>query len=274
MKYCLKYDPARISKYLELVDEIKINFNDISEYENCQEIIQSHLDKTFIIEFDGFLNEEEDDFYLVSALNKKFKNIKFSILRYDYDTIEFFTKEKIPFFFQATVTDFEELHTCCLLNVTDVIIGGDLGFNLEKVKNVVNSYDNSINIRVFPNICNTNTFIDFTKVKTLYSFFIRPEDTDVYKEFIDVYDLTYQSEVQDTYYKIYAIDKKWYGDLKEMILNLNENIDSRCLFPMFAFKRLNCDRKCLKGGTCDCCDRIFPLIDAMQENDMLFKVDN
>ena len=35
----------------------------------------------------------------------------------------------------------------------------------------------------------------------------------------------------DVYYKIYAIDKEWYGDLKEFLIDWNSNLDNRFIIP-------------------------------------------
>lgn len=49
------------------------------------------------------------------------------------------------------------------------------------------------------------------------------------------------------------------GDLKEIIIDMKESVDSTCIVPRFPIKRVNCGRICMKGGNCQMCNHIYEL---------------
>ena len=75
-----------------------------------------------------------------------------------------------------------------------------------------------------------------------------------------------------TYYKIYAIDKKWFGKLNEVIIDFNDNeIDSRFILPQFAARRLNCGKRCFKGRPCRTCNAIEELAALLESENLMIK---
>ena len=75
----------------------------------------------------------------------------------------------------------------------------------------------------------------------------------------------------DVYYKIYAIDKEWYGDLKEFLIGWNSNLDNRFIIPQFAEARLNCKKRCLKGHPCHVCERIIDISKKLKEGKVIVR---
>ena len=78
----------------------------------------------------------------------------------------------------------------------------------------------------------------------------------------------------DVYYRVYSKDKKWFGQLNELIIDFNSDIDNKYIIPRFAEKRIKCDRKCLKGGLCSRCDRIEELSSSLEKSGLIVKIDN
>ena len=105
------------------------------------------------------------------------------------------------------------------------------------------------------------------------SFFIRPDDIEKYAEYIDTFILSTNTNIEslNTLYEIFAKDKTWFGDLKEIIPNLSESIDNRCLLSTFAEKRLNCGRRCLSGGNCSICKQMFDLANTLNKNNLILE---
>ena len=79
----------------------------------------------------------------------------------------------------------------------------------------------------------------------------------------------------ELYYGIYAIDKKWSGNLKEIIIGMKDDLNSMCILPRFGEYRTRCCRKCLKGGLCNMCNTIVELSKNLEENDfrIIYKKD-
>lgn len=135
-----------------------------------------------------------------------------------------------------------------------------MGFELEKIAEI--AHQNNVKVRVFPNVAQSSR----KETKDLWKFWIRPEDFDIYEKYIDVYEFYYERyEQQEIYYNIYAKDKKWLGNLNEIIIGLQEDFDSTRIVPRFAQKRVRCGRECMKGGKCKICDRVIELSKTLEK---------
>lgn len=113
----------------------------------------------------------------------------------------------------------------------------------------------------------------FSETVALKKFFIRPEDTDIYSQYIDIFEFYNVDEKLDTYYKIYAIDKKWFGQLNEIIIDFNSDIDNKYIVPRFLEMRYKCGKKCFKGGHCRRCEVIEELSSSLEQSELVVKID-
>lgn len=265
MKYCLPY--IKSSKYLEQTDEFIIGINkeeDINQ--ELVDLIENYPDKRFILSIVTI--DIEKNLKALKEIAKK-KNVVYMIsFKQDSNLLR---EENIPFFFAEAIDSYEILNKIIQWGVTDVYIASPLTFNLEAVRKVVGE---NINIRVYANFAQAHDPFNKVVERDIKSFFIRPEDVEFYSNYIDYIEFIAERPDQfDTFYKIYAIDKKWFGNLREIIYNLSVNIDNRFLFPYFASKRVNCDKKCLKGKSCTFCDRVIPLIESLEKENLVFTKD-
>ena len=159
------------------------------------------------------------------------------------------------------------------LDVTDIIITGDVAFNIKKASE--NAKKNNKSLRCFCNIAQ----YQWKNTPDIKKFFIRPEDIDLYEDYVDTieFNLKHDSSVikLNTLYEIYTKDKKWSGKLKEIIDNYYTDDDSRFIIPRFGEKRLDCGRRCLQKGypTCQICDRIIELEKTLKDNDLVVMID-
>ena len=55
--------------------------------------------------------------------------------------------------------------------------------------------------------------------------------------------------------------------MKTIISDLDSDIDGRFMIPHFAEKRSRCAQKCLKGGSCQICDRCEELSSTLDKKD-------
>lgn len=99
-------------------------------------------------------------------------------------------RSKIPFFFSNYVTHFDQIAVYSQYNPTDMYICEELGFFLNKISESL--HEKNIRVRVFPNICQSS-ILEIEDIKT---FFIRPEDIKIYKEFVDVFELVSDAQRQ------------------------------------------------------------------------------
>ena len=142
-----------------------------------------------------------------------------------------------------------------------------MGFELDKITPLL--HKNNIKVRVFPNVAQAAA----TTTSGILKFWIRPEDIETYEPYIDVCEFYGEYEKQKIYYDIYAKDKKWIGNLKEIIIGLNEDIMNTTLLPRFAKKRIKCDRECMKNDKCHMCQRILELSETLDKNNLRITID-
>lgn len=133
------------------------------------------------------------------------------------------------------VTSFYELQALKELEVSYVLIGAPLIFNLDAVKNT------NIPIRAIPHIA----YEPYLPHKNgICGGWIRPEDVSAYEKYITVFEFRASKnlEKEATLYHIYGERGTWDGNLNLLIDNLNFNFDNRALYDEenFAIRRMNC----------------------------------
>lgn len=129
-----------------------------------------------------------------------------------------------------------------------------MAFEIKDASALAKKYHKSL--RVFCNICQSS----WENTLSLKTFFIRPEDIDLYANYVDTFEF-YLKEKEyhkiNILYEVYNKDKKWFGLLNEIISNYKGEEDNRFIFPNFANARLNCGKRCLKQKSCKVCDKIL-----------------
>ena len=149
--------------------------------------------------------------------------------------------------------DYDTIDGFLSLGVTDIYIGNQLGFDIQEVAKKVHAA--GVSVRIYPNICQSS----YPYSDKLTQFYVRPEDIPAYENWVDVCELISFNKSDETLYKIYAKEKKWWGPLKEIIFGLDSDIDNRYIGPEFAWFRTNCRKRCLRDGSCKMCKRIEEL---------------
>ena len=152
------------------------------------------------------------------------------------------------------------------MGVSYIFIGNDLGFYAEVLSKKAKS--KNIKLRAYCNFCQTTSITN----PSFKSFFIRPEDLYIYSKYISVFEFAPDTNI-NTYYEIYAKDKKWFGSLKELIIGYNheENIDNRTISPFLAIKRCSCGKKCAYQfpSSCKICDTEMELNYALNKKGII-----
>ena len=253
MNYCLRY--RKDSKYMEDADELMfvMKSNTESPFIHFRNNVQRYSAQRLVViieDVDSFLkwNTASVVNYLVNDLGM---NIAVCFDHYEErlaDTISDMKAEGLDFFFATRVADWSTLIGLMDMGVSDVYIVEDLGFQLAEIAPITEKAE--VNVRVFANVCQT----PWARGDRMKSFFIRPEDVDTYSQWVDVIEFFGDVSREDVYYRIYAIDKRWFGDLREIIMGMNFSLDSRYIVPQFGEVRGKCGLKCLRGARCRICD--------------------
>lgn len=272
MKYCLDFYGKQVD-LLNKIEEINIDLSRIKDLNDLEEFCELYKNQRINL----CINDYED------AINNSYfaYAIDFQKIHKSYNTYirlpgqgDWSDKMKednpnIKFYFNTKITDWDTLLFYLDYGVSDVFITEGMGFELENISSIVHSYN--VQIRVFPNVAQAGR----RETDDLLKFWIRPEDTDFYEQYIDVYEFYYDDyEKQLVYYDIYKNDRKWSGDLKEIIIGMSKNIDSARLVPRFAYKRIKCGRKCMKGSQCKLCYHIYDLVNTLNETPLQILFNN
>lgn len=270
MKYCINY--SNKSHIIDKVDEILIRYDKNKILELFTQFIPAHLNQRVIVQ----LIEENNIDTIVNNLKKiisiynENKDIKFDIQLpfYNQKFIEELKDTNLKYFFKAAANSWDKFTGLISQNVSDIYITDELAFELDKVAEI--AHKNNIKVRIYPNVAQSR----WDKLSDILKFFIRPEDIEMYEPYVDVCEF-YGDKAQqiDTYYKIYQEDKKWFGDLQEIIIGLDSKIDSRYIIPRFAEKRIKCGKDCLKGGKCEMCKRILDLSEQLENAHLIVQID-
>lgn len=270
MKYCINY--SNKSHIIDKVDEILIRYDKNKILELFTQFIPAHLNQRVIVQ----LIEENNIDTIVNNLKKiisiynENKDIKFDIQLpfYNQKFMEELKDTNLKYFFKAAANSWDKFTGLISQNVSDIYITDELAFELDKVAEI--AHKNNIKVRIYPNIAQSR----WNKLSDILKFFIRPEDIEMYESYVDVCEF-YGDKAQqiDTYYKIYQEDKKWFGDLQEIIIGLDSKIDSRYIIPRFAEKRIKCGKDCLKGGKCEMCKRILDLSEQLENAHLIVQID-
>lgn len=270
MKYCIQY--KKNFKYLNDVDEITINFR-ASDTTLVDFLLlhQKQRINIYIDDEDDFINNDRIKLFSAIALERpEIHNFVFKLKDYKRETtkkiVEIIKSSKMKYFFEVFVRDWDTLLGYVELHPSDIYVVENLGFEIAAVAQLLHVA--GIQVRCFPNVGQSA----WKWTPALKKFFIRPEDVHMYEPYIDVLEFFGREDSIETYYKIYAIDKKWFGKLNEVIIDFDDKeIDSRFILPKFAVRRLNCGKHCLKGRPCKVCEAIKELAEVLESNNIMLK---
>ena len=269
MKYCIDFYGEYDLPILNEVAEININISKLAHKEDLVEFCKIHNKQKINLCIEAY-DENPDLIYFAFDFQKEHNEFNIGIRLPFYEERVYNDLKKLypdmKIFFKSGVNDWEILHGFLQLGITDIYIIEKLGFEIEDVAKIV--HQNGVKVRAFPNIAQGT----WNTTPGILKFWIRPEDIDTYDNYIDICEFFYERyDQQITYYSIYNITGKWYGDLNEIIMGLDTSIDSRRLLPNFVTRRLNCGRKCLKGSGCNMCNILAELSKTLEEKALIFE---
>ena len=200
---------------------------------------------------------QHDDIKLIYGILKQ--NPKISIaLMFDRTALyssarndNYLSNLNVFWYLSDTILTWEELNVAADAGVTEVIIGGELGFDLPTVRHFCD--ERNIRVRCKANEASAVLPMLLPGLKT---FFIRPEDVDFYEDYIDIMEFEGKSDL-NFLYKYYIQKQRWSGELQYLINNYSGNLNNHYIIPKdFAEKRSDCKRVCLMGPRCHYCDTV------------------
>lgn len=167
------------------------------------------------------------------------------------------------YMFTDVVGSWEVLQFILSLHPAEVYITNILGFSFDRLYTVCNNAE--VGIRVTANVAQAA----WDGIEPMKKFFIRPEDVDFYETYCSGIEFSGKDKsIQEVMYKIYK-RQYWYGDLKEIIIGLDQSLDSRQLPLDFGKWRANCGKRCITGGKCNLCKAILHFAENMDKTETL-----
>jgi len=263
MKYCMDFD--KHSKYFGKTDEINILYNRIESDEALISFCDMYKKtRVNVCMEEGYKLEDLEHLFELQETEKDYQ-IYIRLPRRDSAELDFLLA-KFPnpkFYFETRVNNWDLVVGLIGYGVSDIYVTEALGFEINKVAAVAHAA--GIQVRVFPNVAQSS----WDRIPDLKKFWIRPEDLGQYESYIDVCEFYGDIKKFDVYYDIYKKDKKWLGNLSEIIIGLKEPFDSRFIVPRFVKKRTRCGRECLKGGNCKMCEHIIELSGNLEKANLI-----
>lgn len=268
MQYCSRYsNKINMSSFNEISiryegqNEELVTFLQAHPQQKITLVIP-HLDQFFICK----------SWEVINAIHETYPELDFSVCfsevgafqLIDNDMQESARALQVPYYFGFMATNFDQLYYLCERGVSEVYLAEDICFDLVRARRVCDRY--GVKIRVFPNVAQANVRDNPGHKK----FFIRPEDVEIYADVIDTLEFWGEPDRQEIFYRIYK-SGRWFGQLKEIIADLNIEFDSRCIVPGFAQSRKTCGRKCMKGDNCKICDSILSISRKLGDMNMIIK---
>ena len=253
MKYCLSSRNEK--KYLELADEIKVQYRDrriipdlFEKYPNANIILH-------IFHEDIQTEESWREVYKYHVLGQG----RFICCVSNFEIAYMCKEDNIKFYYGYPIKTYYELKAAIDYGVCYVRLGEPLFFDMDRVKEF------GVPVRAVPNIAYND---GFPREHGIYGTWIRPEDVEIYEPYIDVFEFEdCNLKKERGLYRLYSQSKKWSGPLELVISNFNHSGINRMVVPDLAYKRLNCKHMCQSGGSCRACYRAILLAnpEEMQE---------
>ena len=255
MNYCIPFN--RDSKYLDTIDELVINYRQNVSEPRLQSFIDMHLNQK--ITLDMGMTTPGDGF--IAAVAKLRDKSKFSIRlpRENAAALGVIPKLGINWYFTNAALTYDDIYTYAEAGAKEFFIGPQLGFDLEHCKIVADN----LNMKV--RSVYAYSVLDSEVYKNYWQFFIRPEDIDLYGQYIDTVEFYGKISVINVLVRVYH-DKKWDGPLSEIIPMSDIRFDSRYMISHWGQRRINCNRKCMYSSpsTCNICEIIPALSNTLQ----------
>lgn len=262
---CINYC-APDMEYIDEAPQIKIRLRatDYTLREFIQRHNQQHIYVT--IDYDFFGNKEyAERLKEIQDLNNWTLIFPLVLIQSEdnpnmIDNVKFNALKDLchQYIFSDRIGNWEILQFVISLKPSEVYITNMLGFDLNNVRKVCGE----IKIRAYANMAQAA----WDGIPAIKKFFIRPEDISFYSKYIDSIEFIGDAAVQEVCYKTYSRGY-WYGDLSELIIGLDDSLDSRRLPEIFGVERMDCKKRCITGGTCSLCRAMIKFTEVMEKTD-------
>lgn len=249
MKYCVNYED-QLHSVLMQADEIKVEFKN---RKLLPDIFDKYPDKTIILSLSPRANYELD-WDELKEYNTLSRGKLILRARDTWEIMEAVDKE-IPVYSGNPVTSFYQAKALVQMGVVYLIPDAPIFFELNKLKNMT-----ECPLRAIPNIAYLD---DLIRPDGINGTWIRPEDQDLYNEYITTLEFSADSPQQEAaIFDVYRNQKEWRVRLDLLIKNIGTSAVGRLILKESMKRRLNCGQRCCSSNDCHICYNTLNLANA------------
>ena len=264
MQICIMYNKPGMD-YLDEVPQISFEYREkddtIEEFikrhetQHCYiKITQTELTKpATVTRLQNLKNANENWSLIVTIENKSNLDLFLEVLK---ETCH-------GYIFDTPARTWFELQDQLNCGVSEVYISGYLGFCWPEVKKECEKFN--VKTRAIVNYADGANYKGAPAIK---KFFIRPEDMKYYVDYIDAIEFFGPGSYQEVCYKAYT-NGEWFGDISEIVLNLDHELDSRRVAGLFGEVRMKCGMRCLRGSRCSICHSLEDFAKVLEKTDTI-----
>ena len=243
---------------------VEININYKPKVKQLEDFIIKYNQKRINLIFNSWEDfDQERDPDLIQAFRQKYPmcNLVMRLPSYSSQIQTLLIQKGLPHYYFILANKWDILNGLLETSVTDIYVTEDLCFSMDIIRQ--KSEVKNKRIRTFCDVCQTS----WPQSNSLRTFFIRPEDINLYNKYIDVvefFDAEHNKDSLNILYDLYNNGKRWAGPLKEIIKGFRDDTDSYYLIPYFGEKRLNCNKRC-NTSSCSFCVQLSSLAKTLKQ---------
>lgn len=239
MKYCIKY--YKNFRYNDVIDEVILDYATYrnSIIEKLQE--QNWKDNQRII-IDVVLGGTPEIIPTLKMCQKIHENLAIRLDIIQEEMVAGLREANIPFFYANYAKTADEVYGMIKHGVSDIYITESLAFDIENVGSYCKS--KNVKVRIIPNIAQYRAGFR-SEIPDQYKFFVRPEDVKLYEAYADVFEIIGSDDRLSILYEIYK-NEVWDGDLKQLIVGIDEPFLNAGMIALFGPYRLSCGHRCMQ----------------------------
>ena len=259
MRYAITYTDD--FRHYDVIDEVIFNYQ---QFTNLVDFITSKLKyehQTAIVSLLSASQNIDEMLPVLNKLKQEHPNMKVLINFFEHrNWISALQENGIEFIFSDFAKTPSILAAMIKLGASEVYLAEDMCFDLRKMQKF---RTNGIKFRIWPDIAQTPAGTG-SVLNPLSQFFVRPEDVEFYESLVDTMEFMRQGNGVNVIYEIYE-QEQWLGNLEDIILDLNIDVDNTTIAPFFGQQRVHCGRRCL-WSACDVCDRTQELAESLEKS--------
>ena len=263
LKYSLS--SRQTAEYLEQADEIRFEYRDrkaipdfIAKYPTARINLVLSYDSSSETEIDW------NEIYV----NAKLAHDRFIVGIVNGTQLAAAREKGVHFYHRAPLYTFQELRDLYFAGANEVILGAPLFFQLDKISR----YYPAFSIRAVANVALPEG--SMSPNDGVCGTWIRPEDVPLYEQYVDTIEFFGEQTVEQALFRIYALQHRWSGELKQIVKDLDHDATNRMIPPTLAEARISCGQKCMMNNVCHLCHRTLDLAKPEMWSNYLKETEN